>query len=73
MDNIDDGGPAFPHVVSDDRGVLLVDKPGMSLRDWFAGRCMPAAAREACSFEEAAEIAYRAADALIAAGKAARK
>ena len=29
----DDGGPAFP-------GPVAYDKPGMSLRDWFAGKAL---------------------------------
>lgn len=35
---INDGGPAFPTPVIDQRGAR--DYPGMSLRDWFAGQAM---------------------------------
>ena len=31
-----DGGPAFPHQDSGDTGT----RPGMSLRDWFAGQAL---------------------------------
>lgn len=37
----DDGGPAFPGSVRDSRK-KLTREPGMSLRDWFAGKAMTA-------------------------------
>ena len=41
---MDDGGPVFPHLTySDIAGVPTVtnlDRPGMSLRDWFAGQAL---------------------------------
>jgi len=36
MPKREDGGPAFPHHDSGDTGT----RPGMSLRDWFAGQAM---------------------------------
>jgi len=41
---IDDGGPAFPATCSADGIPLVVSYPkdtvsGMTLRDWFAGKC----------------------------------
>lgn len=65
-----DGGPAFPHV-----GNSWVE-PGMTLRDWFAGQALTVAFREIRDrhggFNElaakwAAEDAYLAADAMLAA------
>jgi hypothetical protein len=36
---MNDGGPAFPHNVLDHgHGVASQLRPGMSLRDWFAGQ-----------------------------------
>ena len=46
MTKISDGGPAFPHLSADPEKVnqlgqsILHPEPGMSLRDWFAGRAM---------------------------------
>lgn len=69
-----DGGPAFPHEdyqTGDARG-----QRGMSLRDWFAGQALTVAFREIRDrhggFNElaakwAAEDAYLAADAMLAA------
>ena len=44
-DNIDDGGPAFPHLRplarwTDDGPEMVKENMGMSLRDWFAGQVM---------------------------------
>jgi hypothetical protein len=49
MKDVNDGGPAFPTITSEVRefvgesaGVIQVDKPGMSLRDYFAAKAMQA-------------------------------
>ena len=41
---MNDGGPAFPinSAQLDESGAYTVLKPGMSLRDWFAGMAMQA-------------------------------
>jgi hypothetical protein len=41
---------------------------GMSLRDWFAGQALSACVRGCMNPEEAAEHAYRVADAMVAQG-----
>jgi hypothetical protein len=36
-----DGGPAFPYIVRGANGELLAPaEPGMTLRDWFAGKAL---------------------------------
>lgn len=61
----DNGGPAFPPVV--------MDAPGMSLRDWFAGQALsglladPNVRSTDGLFEHVAASAYIFADAMIAA------
>ncbi len=75
MSKIDDGGPAFPRTIHE----MELDVPGMTLRDWFAGRALPYL-QDAVKFgvksgafpiEEVAAIvadaAYQQADAMIAA------
>jgi hypothetical protein len=66
----EDGGNAFPESVSaDNEGGLNHGDPGMSLRDYFAGRCVGVFAlrmRDGLSREEAAEQAYKLADAMLA-------
>lgn len=63
-----DGGPAFPTF----KGANLVATGGMSLRDWFAGQAIYAAARAAAtandkSAKTVAAFAYEIADAMLAA------
>lgn len=70
----DDGGPAFPQA---DPGLTYYGEPGMTLRDWFAGKAMaPMVGRmmERCSPTEAMEglvdlagAAYEFADAMLKA------
>ncbi len=71
---INDGGPAFPSPMQDDRDCAprhASGYGGMTLRDWFAGQFL-------CSGrgvyfvhqngqKAAAELAYKVADAMIAA------
>ena len=61
----DDGGPAFPFAeATTDFSV----SPGMTLRDWFAGQALSTMREpEYTSFEKIAGIAYKTADAMIAA------
>ena len=43
MEKINDGGPAFPATVQDDRDCgsrYAAGYGGMSLRDWFAGKAL---------------------------------
>jgi len=59
------GGPAFPQ-----KEPLTDDHPGMTLRDYFAGRALSeiignVRGGEAVIPEESARIAYRFADAMI--------
>lgn len=79
---IDDGGPAFPQdstvqVVygpnGDAAGHRVVDaKPGMSLRDWFAGQALTGMLADPYSGGDEHTIArgaYMQADAMLAARK----
>jgi len=72
---VDDGGPAFPNVCMNDP-CHPSSEPGMTLRDWFAGRAltgMLAAERgdvpEMITIEGYARDAFRIADAMLAARK----
>jgi uncharacterized protein YodC (DUF2158 family) len=62
MSKIDDGGPAFP---SDEY------QTGMTLRDWFAGQALRARWGDGSAMtpEEAAQMAYQLADAMIEEGR----
>lgn len=40
MNKINDGGPAFPHNEKNDDGSHHWTCPGMTLRDWFAGKAL---------------------------------
>jgi len=65
---INDGGPAFPTVARD--GNWQPHHDGLSLRDYFAGQVLVGAlADPTCqpSPIELAKIAYRGADAMLAA------
>jgi hypothetical protein len=64
---VNDGGPAFP-IEELATGKIF---PGMSLRDYFAAAALTASIdlfkmNEPSDFPEAAEIAYKMADAMIA-------
>ena len=64
---IKDGGPAFP--TADINGENeFIDRPGMTLRDWFAGQALPRATIGAggCAAAISAR-AYFIADAMLAA------
>ncbi len=68
----DDGGPAFPlpEVVISTKGIAHA-KPGMSLRDWFAGQALAGYfayehARHRFDGPDVTEYVYRIADAMLA-------
>ncbi|KKN23754.1 hypothetical protein LCGC14_0901880 [marine sediment metagenome] len=72
-----DGGPAFPHheaqFLPDGTIKMLHEyglcRPGMSLRDWFAGRAMQGIFANSSidlTIGDHAELAYAVADAMIA-------
>jgi len=65
---IDDGGPAFPHI---NHGGSILEAPGMSLRDWFAGQALAGLLANGGSqfWEQDGINAYAAADAMLAARK----
>jgi hypothetical protein len=72
---INDGGPAFPHFKTHPVTgcVELCPQDGMSLRDYFAGQALAGAlADPTCDVSpiELAKIAYREADAMLAAREA---
>ncbi|MBN9434032.1 MAG: hypothetical protein J0I45_16495 [Bosea sp.] len=76
MSEIDDGGPAFPHMATDGHRDY---RAGLSLRDWFAGQAIGnviMACRQDTGFGKGetreayfAATAYRIADAMLAARK----
>jgi hypothetical protein len=63
--SIDNGGPAFPHHDAGDTGT----RPGMTLRDWFAGQALAgylaANPEPELGSMNAAGAAYRYADAML--------
>jgi len=66
-----DGGPAFP-MTGEECHNLRYSQPGMTLRDYFAGQALAGAlADPTCDLApiELAKIAYREADAMLAARK----
>lgn len=71
MSNINNGGPAFPHVR--DNGLAVYD--GATLRDYFAAKAMqaymadPNASWGIDGIREASSAAYRVADAMLGARK----
>ena len=78
---IKDGGPAFPlnpEVNFSHKGEVYPEAMGMSLRDWFAGQALmsmltsPTQIKEgSCeSYDLAARLSYRFADAMLAAREA---
>jgi len=67
-----DGGPAFPGMWPSEEphhfGQLML-KPGMSLRDWFAGQALAALGRTSNNWPEDQRVAvrcYEVADAMLA-------
>lgn len=74
VDQINDGGPAFPHpALADERFKPRPGDEGMSLRDWFAGQALASYAgglmeADAQWIEQyGARNAYRIADAMLSA------
>lgn len=73
MNQRGDGGPAFPRPESSDQfGNLHFGAHGMSLRDWFAGQALAGLAGISDGYDDhkgqsVAGIAYRLADAMLAA------
>jgi len=72
----EDGGPAFPTGGGYDAAFneYVADRPGLSLRDWFAGQAVDSAVQmldiEQPNWEERlAKSAYRIADAMLAERK----
>ena len=71
MNTHNDGGPAFPtkHPALDPRACGVTTEPGMTLRDWFAGKAlqgMLADPERRGSYGEFAKHAYAFADAMLA-------
>lgn len=68
MDQVKDGGPAFP--VSEE--ALMRNLPGMTLRDYFAAKAMQGmlAAAENYRTHELTGFAYQVADAMLKAREA---
>lgn len=70
---MNDGGQAFPTAVSaDNNGGLIHGRPGMTLRDWFAGQALIAAIEDgfdmsASGSSETARKCYAIADAMLVA------
>lgn len=66
-DKINDGGPAFPFLPTQDRHSKT---PGMSLRDWFAGQALAGFATDkdydTLPGSSLARDAYAIADAMLA-------
>jgi hypothetical protein len=71
MSKINDGGPAFPSTIQyfpDDKNAN--EEQGMTLRDWFASQAMAGLVPyvvKGATFENVAEDAYKAADAMLRA------
>lgn len=63
MSKKDDGGTAFPHEYRD--GDVLIECPGMTLRDWFAAQALPTCLIN-FGYDQAAGMAYQVADAMLA-------
>lgn len=76
---MNDGGPAFPNIESDESGApIYTQAKGMSLRDWFAGQVLAgqwtlreseAAHVSQPTARDMASSAYRIADAMLEARK----
>ena len=69
---IDDGGPAFACAVASPDGDKCLQE-GMSLRDWFAGQALAGLLynyhEHPNTIRDCADMAYKAADAMLAARK----
>lgn len=71
----DTGGAAFPCKVAVDGGIngyVNVDAPGMTLRDWFAGKELASLENKTIcdrpdAYARVADHCYRMADAMLAA------
>ena len=70
---IDNGGPAFPSLDTDEHRQVYSTNPGMTLRDWFAGMALQGiltnkvADTITASWRcKVADLAYGLADAMIA-------
>lgn len=65
----EDGGPAFPRIRASAGGRCNESQTGMSLRDYFAGKCMSDVLNHFswtdAHIAEAAKFAYKLADAMI--------
>ena len=74
-DQIDDGGPAFPHLRRHiaDNTYIPIAEGGMSLRDWFAGMALQGQAHRFSPPHKYRELlaqdCYEIADAMLAARK----
>jgi hypothetical protein len=72
---IDDGGPAFPESASGPypNGEIVLGRPGMTLRDWFAGMALQGRATRLGNPHEHRDLlasdCYDIADAMIEARK----
>ena len=69
----DDGEPAFPNSVPDDKTGEWMSSPGMTLRDWFAGQALTGLVLLVGGSDKAQElsrdtaaVAYALADAMLA-------
>jgi hypothetical protein len=72
MSAINDGGPAFPSADSQHpNGDVEYGKPGMTLRDWFAGQALAGYFANAHTphqnATDCADYMYRVADAMLKA------
>jgi len=71
-ETVRDGGPAFPHdALHQNAGGFAEPEPGMSLRDWFAGRALTGLAFGTSIGDDRDEdarvqAAYRMADKMLA-------
>lgn len=69
-----DGGPAFPtpvEAIGHNEIFNIINAPGMSLRDWFAGQALAEVYQKGGRYgdegmKQVAEYAYQMADAMIA-------
>jgi len=70
-EQINDGGPALPTADAyHPSGQIAYGRKGMTLRDWFAGQALAGLVPyvvKGATFENVAEDAYKAADAMLRA------